>query len=505
MKFTISATYRQLRALSSFVLLGLLLLFLFSLQDIDDHAVAAQSNDTIYLVKDINPFATETLPHSSSIGAPAIMHDILYFSASNGQQTGQLWRSDGTGDGTYLVKETSPEDEVPGIFGLTVFGDRLFFGGYTDKSGGFPDKGAELWISDGTTTGTALLKDINPGPADSLISCPRQCRYASFTALNGQLLFSAIDADHGFELWQSDGTPNGTGLLKDIQPGPTESFPNNFLKMGDTLFFVADDGTHGNELWKSDGTPDGTVMVKDIYPGATGAGPTALAQFNNLLYFAAETPAHGFELWRSDGTPDGTVLVHDINPGPTASSPQRFTALGNQLFFITSIPSDTNADDYLWVTDGTSNGTQQFMQLSDTGSLGKYELVNANGRLFFLVLNAQNISELWTSDGTPAGTVQLDGNSESYAFLYFAPLGNRLFFTHADATHGYEPWLSDGSKGGTYMLQDLAANGLNSEPNILALTDQLVYIIADNGSTGQELWAMPLPREKTFLPVVLAE
>ena len=121
------------------------------------------------------------------------------------------------------------------------------------------------------------------------------------------------------------------------------------------------------------------------------------------------------------------------------------------------------------------------------------------------MLNAQDISELWTSDGTPAGTVQLDGNSEAYAFLYFAQLGNRLFFTHADNTYGYEPWLSDGTNSGTYMLQDLAANALNSEPSVLALTDQLVYFIADNGSTGQELWAMPLLREKTFLPVILAE
>ena len=362
-----------------------------------------------------------------------------------------------------------------------------------------------MWRSDGSATGTFMLKDINSGAADSMIFCSRQCQYASFTVLNGQLLFSAIDAEHGFELWQSDGTPTGTAWLKDIQPGPTGSFPISLLNIGDTLFFVADDGTNGSELWKSDGTADGTVMVKDIYPGATGARPNALAQFNNLLYFTTETPEHGFELWRSDGTPDGTVLVHDINPGPTSSSPQLFTTLGNQLFFIISIPSDTYADDYLWVTDGTSNGTQQFMQLSDTGSLGKYELVNANGRLFFLVLNAQDISELWTSDGTPAGTVQLDGNSEAYAFLYFAQLGNRLFFTHADNTDGYEPWLSDGTNSGTYMLQDLAANALNSEPSVLALTDQLVYFIADNGSTGQELWAMPLPREKTFLPVILAE
>ena len=109
-----------------------------------------------------------------------------------------------------------------------------------------------------------MLKDINSGAADSMIFCSRQCQYASFTVLNGQLLFSAIDAEHGFELWQSDGTPTGTAWLKDIQPGPTGSFPISLLNIGDTLFFVADDGTNGSELWKSDGTADGTVMVKRL-------------------------------------------------------------------------------------------------------------------------------------------------------------------------------------------------------------------------------------------------
>src|SRR5262249_41942157 len=76
--------------------------------------------------------------------------------------------------------------------------------------------------------------------------------------------FSATDGQNGTtgrELWKTDGTTNGTTLVKDINPGAADSSPSSFAVVGTNLFFVADDGTHGKQLWKSDGTPAGTVMV----------------------------------------------------------------------------------------------------------------------------------------------------------------------------------------------------------------------------------------------------
>ena len=74
-----------------------------------------------------------------------------------------------------------------------------------------------------------------------------------------------------------------------------------------TLFFNAGDSAHGNELWESNGTPAGTVLVRDIAPGATGSGPSNLVNLNGLLLFAANDNIHGPELWRSNGTLLGTV------------------------------------------------------------------------------------------------------------------------------------------------------------------------------------------------------
>ena len=85
--------------------------------------------------------------------------------------------------------------------------------------------------------------------------------------MNGTVYFSASDATHGDELWKSDGTSSGTVLVSDIDPGTVSSHPRNLTVVGNTVFFAANDGTHGIELWKTDGTTAGTVMVKDVLPG----------------------------------------------------------------------------------------------------------------------------------------------------------------------------------------------------------------------------------------------
>ena len=85
-----------------------------------------------------------------------------------------------------------------------------------------------------------------------------------------------------------------------------------FIDVNDTLFFTADNGTYGKELWISDGTGDGTRMVRDINPGSDGSIPLCLAAFNDTLVFSADDDIYGIELWMSDGTANGTHMVKDI-------------------------------------------------------------------------------------------------------------------------------------------------------------------------------------------------
>jgi ELWxxDGT repeat protein len=138
------------------------------------------------------------------------------------------------GDQQSLVAAVGPAglDEDPQ---LTPLGDSLFF------RAGDPDHGTELWRTDGTPEGTVLVTDLVAGPGSS---DPQ-----GLTAAGGRLYFSAWDELHGRELWTSDGTAAGTRLVDDIAPGAFSSAPMLLTPVAGRLFFTADDGLVGREPW----------------------------------------------------------------------------------------------------------------------------------------------------------------------------------------------------------------------------------------------------------------
>ena len=137
------------------------------------------------------------------------------------------------------------------------------------------------------TTGSGSRTEPRPGRRSS-----RQGVDGTYSENVGGTLFfnSDDDAEHGEELWKTDGTKAGTKLVKDINttvPG-ANSFPENLTAVGHTLFFQATDGTHGVELWKSNGTEAGTRMVKDIDPNASDpSDPQYLTGSGGRVYFQA--------------------------------------------------------------------------------------------------------------------------------------------------------------------------------------------------------------------------
>ncbi len=253
-------------------------------------------------MKDITPGT-----QSSSIHPAVVLNGWGFFAADDGSYGLELWKSDGTEEGTVRVKDIRP-GLSSGLLpeGMVKMGGALYFPG-TDSAAG-----SELWKSDGTTDGTVLLKNIRPWSASATVQ--------SLTPMEGVVFFTADDGTSGRELWKSDGTEAGTVRVKDIRQGPLGSAPQWLVALNGVLYFVADDGVSGAEIWKSDGTEAGTVRVTDLLPGAASVSPTSLTVSGGRVYFLGDDVIHGRELWvLTPPAPADTVPPSVTCPAPVSA------------------------------------------------------------------------------------------------------------------------------------------------------------------------------------------
>ena len=288
-------------------------------------------------------------------------------------------------------------------------------------------------------------------------------------------------------------------LVKDINSTGPAGVPAQDLANADgTLFFVPHAGTADCELWRSDGTAAGTLRVKAFARQPNCPSPKALASVNGTLFFAEsgeQLPFNGTRLWRSDGTAAGTAPVKDL-PGVSPLGP---TNVGGTLFFLTLDGSSGLAD--LWRSDGTDAGTFSVKHLFAHQYLfDAPQLTNVNGMLFFVlafVANGEYRTELWRSDGTPAGTVRL---TESATLANLTAVNGTLFFTADNATHS-EPalWTSDGTQAGTVPVKHFNGASFAQPPSFLTNAGGTLFFTAyhDNGfalwkSDGTEAGTTPI-------------
>jgi ELWxxDGT repeat protein len=429
------------------------------------------------LVRDINPGSGSSLATNLTN-----INGTLYFAANDGINGTELWKSDGTATGTVLVKDiyagsnfSGQNSSSPSNF--TNVNGTVYF---TATDG---VNGTELWKTDGTAAGTVLVKDINSGVNSS--------SPANLININGILYFTASNSTTGTELWKSDGTAAGTVLVKDILAGTGTSSPANFTNVNGTLYFTANDGTNGFGLWKSDGTAAGTVLVKQLNPQSLGSSPANLTTINGTLYFPAYDPDYGYELWKTDGTEAGTVLVKDIYAGAGGSVPTQLTNVNGTLYFT----AYDGVNGYgLWKSDGTTGGTQLVKVIHpEVGGSSPVKLTNVNGTLYFIAYNGANGYELWKSDGTATGTTVVktfNAASDALSPANLINVNGLLYLTAYDSIHGVELWQSDGTEVGTVMVKDIRLGLGTSSPANLINADGTLYFTANDGVNGTELWVV---------------
>ncbi len=272
----------------------------------------------------------------------------VFFQAHHPEAGTELWRSDGTSKGTELVADILPGGASSIPRELTATAEGVFF----QASDGL--HGRELWYSAGTAASTRLVQDLQSG---SRGSDPEQLAYTG-----AALYFVAADAE-GRGLWKHDTTGPATLLHREAHQMTVVSAIGELTSCGTDLYFRASDGEHGAEIWRTDGSVTGTGMVADLWTGGFGSSPTEFTPIGNGVAFAADDGIHGFELWTSDGTAAGTRIVTDLFPGERTSAPRFLTLLGEALL---AFATDGASPYQLWrMDDGTLRPLADLSPLSD--------------------------------------------------------------------------------------------------------------------------------------------
>jgi ELWxxDGT repeat protein len=380
--------------------------------------------------------------------------------AHNGSFTGrEPWITDGTSAGTHIVVDTTPAARTLGSdpSELTDVNGTLFF----LANDGIV--GRHIWRSDGTAAGTARVTQFSSSESamSGLFSAGGSLYFRTTpVSPSGLAAFWRVPAAGGEPIKLAD-----TSLM-------ARAALNNVVFM--TAGFPA-------ALWRSDGTAAGTQPVF-----APGTGPQdigALFVHGGRLYFTARNPNNTFSVWVSDGTAAGSCKSFDAGEGFATDTATLYFLRGGQVWRTngscgnSEVVVAAGANESLRATGrGVFFGTQiqltpgnqmfpptfakllWFNALDGTPNIRVGDQMNTNSPWEtlgsdLLFVQTSNVSVLWASDGTTAGTRLLRDLQEPMAtidgFRNFN--GRRAFFTE-----GFEGnfrtrtvWTTDATATGT--------------------------------------------------------
>ena len=392
--------------------------------------------------------------------APVNLNGTLYFGVGF-----KLWRSDGTAAGTSVVKDFT-NDSAAFDSPLTNVGGTLWFSVTDSQING--QSSSQLWKSDGTAAGTVLVAD-----KVAIVGTP--------TAVDGKLFFLQSnrvgDNYIGYDLWASDGTQQGT---VDLGPAPASTRVAGF---DNRLFFARTDPSSGTELWNSDGTVAGTALFDDLAPGTTTAfdqeiGPSGpetgigeVVAAGGRLFFN-QTPqsvptGHSDDLFTTSPDTAAATELNAVNsPGDYV---QELTPVGRRVFF--RVPVIDGLSGFLGVSDGTPAGTHLY---ADMGPLPA-DLTPLDGSVLF----TDGGYQLWKTDGTASGTVNIGPSDLSYVSA-LTRVGSTVFFDASTSGYPATLWKTGGTTAGTLPLANVTGDDLTP------LGSSLIFFAT--GGSGLGMW-----------------
>ena len=456
-------------------------------------------------------------PESSSAVPLVGLGDVLLFTLLDGL-TGReiLWRLDPSlpAPEPFAVQ---PLDHVISGSALLLHGDTIY---YAADDG---VHGAELWRSDGSRDGTRILADINPGPESSI---ENDYYRSSLAFLGAEVLLGADDGVHGSELIAVNRTTGVSRLVRDFFPGTAASYPGGFEALGGRAFFGANDHQDSRRLWSTDGTADGTrraplpvasapreylayqdrllftIVGSDPDQGlwswddeteeATRLGDYGeeLTPWNGEIWYRGHHPTFSSQMFRTDGTPGGTGLAFVVNGGSYYGSEPRSMHPAGWVMYFSALGQDGEEPH---VTNGSSEWA---FDLWPHGSSFPrfYRSAPESTTVWFQARSAGEGIELWRIEGAFYPHLVKDiwpGPNSSYPYVVHLWADDRALVVASDFDHGQELWVSDGTDEGTVLLRDLnpgRPSGISGGSGIAAGPDGIVYFAGDDGIHGLELW-----------------
>jgi ELWxxDGT repeat protein len=425
---------------------------------------------------DINPGPDSSSPHSFAMWDDAV-YLIAERNAGNfGIRQSYLYRTDGTADGTIQIAPAAtrgPTDQAR----LVATTSGLFFIGEQANSG------PELWFSDGTAAGTRLVRDIFPGPSSSGIQ--------HLTAVGERVFFAASSAEDESGLWVSDGTSAGTRIISPSTP------LGSMVAVDDRVFFTR--GVHfiqqlagytytDYELWTSDGTTNGTRVVRRFYePPATTVLAAEPANFPNQIQVLNQLTVVQDRLLFSINLASVVLYPDDhdtTSDGLWAFADNTLHQLSTQRVWqiepagsdavVLEMPTDPDNAQRVLRSDGTPAGTEVLYQGNNISS------VMPVGDALYMLSNS--VAPMRIDHRSAAGvvtTVYTHDVPIDAAGLAMTALGNQLLFLGNDLAHGSEWWRSDGTPTGTGMIVDLNTTNQSDNPTLLMEVGNKVFFVTN--------------------------